>query len=100
MGRGNSITEREEILRIARHHSKSPSQVVLRWHVQLGAVPIPKAFSAGHQQENLAVFDFELSADEMDRINSLTQADGRLQNQDPAVYEEFKGEGGFPEQKK
>ncbi|MDF2936785.1 MAG: 2,5-diketo-D-gluconic acid reductase [Paenibacillaceae bacterium] len=89
LGRGNSITEQPEITGIAQRYGKSPSQVVLRWHIQLGALPIPRARSAEHQQENLAVFDFELSPEEMELINGLTRADGRLQDQDPAVYEEF-----------
>ena len=87
LGRGNSPSP--EITGIARRHGKSPTQVVLRWHVQLGALPIPRSRSAGHQQENLAIFDFALSGEEMELINSLTRADGRLQDQDPAVYQEF-----------
>ncbi|MNL86746.1 2,5-diketo-D-gluconic acid reductase B [compost metagenome] len=62
---------------------------MLRWHVQLGAIPIPKASSAGHQRDNLNIFDFVLSADEMERINGLSRASGRINDQDPAVYEEF-----------
>lgn len=88
LGRAN-VLERPEITGIARRYGKTPSQIVLRWHIQLGALPIPRARSAGHQQENLGIFDFELAQEEMELINGLTRADGRLQDQNPAVYEEF-----------
>jgi diketogulonate reductase-like aldo/keto reductase len=61
----------------------------LRWHIQLKALPIPKATSQIHQIENLTIFDFQLTDDEMTRISSLTKPNGRNFNQDPAVYEEF-----------
>jgi diketogulonate reductase-like aldo/keto reductase len=89
LGRSTGMLEQPEITGIARQYGKTPSQVVLRWHIQLGALPIPRARSAEHQQENLEVFDFELTPEEMALINRLTRADGRLQDQDPAVYEEF-----------
>lgn len=89
LGRGNGILDQEEINRIAKSHDKSVSQVVLRWHIQLGAVPIPKANSRKHQYDNLNVFDFVLSEDEMEVISSFTKEDGRINNQDPKVYQEF-----------
>ena len=63
---------------IAGAHGKTPAQVVLRWHVQQGVVAIPKS---GHPQritENLAVFDFVLSPDEMVRISALVRPNGRI----------------------
>lgn len=89
LGRGNSILKEPCITGIAAVHGKTPSQVVLRWHLQLGNIPIPKATSLQHQKENLGVFGFELTPPEMDAINALTRADGRNRSQDPAVYEEF-----------
>lgn len=89
LGRGNNIIKEEEIFKIAKVHNKSASQVVLRWHTQLGAIPIPKATSKEHQLENLDIFDFELSAEEIENINKLTRIDGRTNNQDPVFYEEF-----------
>ena len=59
--------------RIAEAHGKTPGQVALRWVVQQGVVPIPKAQSAEHQGENLDVFDFELSGEEMGAINALDE---------------------------
>lgn len=89
LGRNTDLLGQEILSDIAKAHNKSVSQIVLRWHVQLGAIPIPKASSAGHQRDNLNIFDFALSADEMERINGLTRESGRINDQDPAVYEEF-----------
>ena len=74
-------------------HNKTVSQVILRWHVQLGAIPIPKSASPIRQLENISIFDFSLDDAEMKRINELTQPDGRMKNQDPATYEEFLTKG-------
>lgn len=89
LGRANSILNDEIIAEIAKNHKKTITQIVLKWHIQLGAVPIPKAASEAHQRENLNIFDFSLSDNEMETINKLTRPDGRTANQDPDVYEEF-----------
>lgn len=89
LGRANNILQNERIAAIAKVHLKTISQVVLRWHIQLGALPLPKAASEAHQVENLSVFDFSLTDTEMETINALTRPDGRTFNQDPDVYEEF-----------
>ena len=75
------------IIHISDERGVSPTQVVLRWHIQLGAVPIPKSGDAEHQAENIDVFGFELSADEMAAIATLES--GRLWNGDPDTHEEF-----------
>ncbi|MBV4439612.1 MAG: aldo/keto reductase [Clostridium tyrobutyricum] len=89
LGRANSILKEEKIGEIAKAHKKTISQIILRWHIQLGAIPIPKATSKQHQSDNLNIFDFELSDVEMKNICKLTCKSGRTNNQDPAVYEEF-----------
>lgn len=89
LGRGNDIVQDEQIVRIAEAHGKTGAQVILRWHTQLGAIPIPKSVSLQHQKENLDIFDFELTAEEMDVISSFSREDGRLWGQDPSTYEEF-----------
>jgi diketogulonate reductase-like aldo/keto reductase len=89
IGRANSILENPQIAEIAKVHEKSVTQVILRWHIQLGAIPIPKAASLGHQRDNLTVFDFELSPEEMKVIGGLSHDSGRTFDQDPSVYEEF-----------
>lgn len=59
------------ILRIAAAHSKSPAQVLLRWHLQEGRSAIPKSTKPHRIAENFDVFDFELSADELTAIDAL-----------------------------
>lgn len=51
----------------------SPAQILLRWCLQLGVVPIPKASKAEHMQDNLGIFDFEISADDMATLNGLNE---------------------------
>jgi diketogulonate reductase-like aldo/keto reductase len=60
---------------IAARHGKSKAQVILRWHLQHGACPIPKTVSRARMAENIAVFDFELTDQDMARIDGLE--DGR-----------------------
>lgn len=83
------VVDEPILAEIAREVERSVGQVVLRWHLQLGTIPLPKARSAPRQAENLAIADFALDEDQMARISSLARADGRQANQDPAVYEEF-----------
>ncbi|MFD1887219.1 aldo/keto reductase [Paenibacillus wenxiniae] len=88
-GRGESVLEDEAVRAIAEAHGKTPTQIILRWHTQLGAVPIPKAGSAEHQKENMSIFDFELTAEQMSVISAFSKENKRLWDQDPAEYEEF-----------
>lgn len=89
LGRANNLLQDQAILKIAENHHKSIPQIILRWHFQLGALPLPKSSSPKRQLENLSVFDFELSESEMQTIASLSRPDGRTFDQDPARYEEF-----------
>ncbi|MCD5346475.1 aldo/keto reductase [Agromyces sp. S2-1-8] len=59
------------LARLSTAHGRSPAQIVLRWHVQLGNVVIPKASSPERIRENLDVFDFELGVDDLAAIASL-----------------------------
>jgi diketogulonate reductase-like aldo/keto reductase len=73
----------------AEAHGVSPGQVVLRWHVQTGSLPIPKSATPERQRQNLDVFGFELSTDEMTAISALDRPDGRLFGGDPDTHEEM-----------
>jgi diketogulonate reductase-like aldo/keto reductase len=55
----------------------------------LGAISIPKSASSVRQIENISIFDFTLDETEMSMVSGLTHSDGRINDQDPAVYEEF-----------
>lgn len=89
LGRASKLLQDDTIKKIANRLGKSIPQVILRWHVQLGAIPIPKASSKERQIENLSLFDFELSPQDVEIIATLARPDGRLADQDPARYEEF-----------
>ena len=78
LGQGR-LTEDEAIASIAARHGKTPSQIVLRWHVQQeGVAAIPKAGSEGHQRDNLDVFGFVLPEEDMRAIAALAKPDGRM----------------------
>ena len=89
IGRTNNALQHEVIQKIAEYHNKTVSQIILRWHYQFNAIPIPKSASPQRQLENISIFDFSLDETEMNLIGELTRPDGRNKNQDPAVYEEF-----------
>ena len=69
---------------IGEAHGKTPAQVLIRWSVQLGNVVIPRSATPERIRSNIEVFDFELSADEMERLNGLN--DGTRMRPDPLTY--------------
>lgn len=77
------------VLSAAEHHGVTPAQVILRWHHQLDALPIPKSGNPRRQAENLDVFGFELTDDEVAAITGLGRPEGRLFGGDPDVHEEM-----------
>ena len=89
LGRGSDALKEAVITELAEKYGKTSAQVILRWHAQRGIIPIPKSRNIQHQRENLAIFDFELTQTEIERINLLEKADGRIEGQDPNEYEEF-----------
>jgi 2,5-diketo-D-gluconate reductase A len=76
----------ETIGEIAARHGKSPAQAILRWHVQLGNIAIPKSETAERIRENIEIFDFELSDEEMAAVGGshcpAASAGGLLGNRD------------------
>ncbi|HEX2072885.1 MAG TPA: aldo/keto reductase [Geodermatophilus sp.] len=88
LANGGELLRRPVLTEIAARHGKTPAQVVLRWHVQQGLVTFPKASSRSRLVENLDVYDFSLSDEDMAAIATL--ADGtRVNGQHPNVWEEF-----------
>ena len=73
-GHGDAKLLAEPVLaKIAEAHGKTPAQVILRWMLQEGDVTFPKTTNPQHIRDNFDVFDFELTDDEMARINALPQ---------------------------
>ncbi|MDT7845706.1 aldo/keto reductase [Streptomyces justiciae] len=86
LGRRSDLMEDPVVAGIAEAHGVTPGQVVLRWHTQLGAVPIPKSSDPGRQRANLDVFGFELDADQ---LAAIADREHRRQGGDPETHEEF-----------
>ncbi|WP_273719884.1 aldo/keto reductase [Leuconostoc mesenteroides] len=89
LGRASAILKDPVLVELAKKYHENIGQLVLKWEISLGVLPIPKASSYARQKGNLDLFDFEISSSDMQRINDLTKPDGRTNNQDPAVYQEF-----------
>ena len=89
IGKGTALLSEAPIVAAARKHSRTPAQVVLRWHYQLGVLPIPKSANADRRAENLGVFDFALDDADMAAIGTLNREKGRLFDGDPRTHEEF-----------
>lgn len=89
LGKRSAPFSEDAVAAAAGAHDVSPAQVVLRWQVQLGNVPLPKSSNPGRQANNLDVFDFALTEDEMAAISALHQPDGRLFDGDPTTHEEM-----------
>lgn len=75
IGQGKGLLEDGKLKALADKYGKSPAQVVLRWHIQLGNVTIPKSATPSRVRENLDVFDFELGEDDMAAIGELDTGD-------------------------
>ncbi len=81
--RSDSLLEQPEIKAIAAAHGKTPAQVLLRWGVQRGTAVIPKTSKSERLGENIAIFDFELSAAQMATISGFDQ---HRRYNDPGVF--------------
>lgn len=80
--------EEPPVVAAAAAHGVTPAQVILRWHVQLGSIPLPKSATPSRQRENLAL-DFELTPAEMEALTGLDAPDGRFVDRDPHTHEEM-----------
>ncbi|GCE43163.1 aldo/keto reductase [Rhodococcus sp. USK10] len=84
LGQG-TVLDDESIAKIAAAHGKTTAQVIIRWHLQIGNVVIPKSVTPERIAANFDVFDFELTPDEINTVGSLTRADGRI-GPDPDAF--------------
>ncbi len=89
LGKAQAQYDAAPVRDAAERHGVSPAQVILRWHVELGSVPIPKSGDPGRQAANLDVFGFSLTAEEVAAIGALGLAEGRLFGADPDSHEEM-----------
>lgn len=82
---GRDIFSDPAVTDAAQAHGRTPAQVILRWHLQIGNAAIPKSVTASRIVENFNVFDFELTADEVESINALNT--GERGGADPATFD-------------
>ncbi|MGW0766965.1 aldo/keto reductase [Streptomyces sp. NPDC002676] len=85
LGQGKGLLEVPAIVAIAQKHNRTPAQIVLRWHIQLGNVVIPKSVTPSRIRENIDVFDFSLDTEDLAAISALNE-DRRL-GPDPAAFD-------------
>ncbi len=89
LGKRSSPFAQPAVVWAAEAHGVAPAQVILRWHLQLGALPLPKSARPQRQRLNLDVFGFELDEQDMAAITGLSRPDGRLFGGDPDIHEEM-----------
>lgn len=89
MGKRQAPFTEDAVAGPARAYDVSPGQVIMRWHYQLGSLPIPKSATPERQRANLDVFGFELTDAEVAAITALGRPDGRLFGGDPETHEEM-----------
>ncbi|MFD5859737.1 aldo/keto reductase [Streptomyces chartreusis] len=82
LGSGKGLLEVPAIVAIAQKHGRTPAQIVLRWHLQIGNVVIPKSVTPSRIKENIEVFDFSLDDEDLAAISALNE-DRRI-GSDPA----------------
>lgn len=89
IGRAGDLLTAEPVATAARAHGVTPAQVVLRWHLHLDALPLPKSADPQRQASNLEILGFDLSDAEVEAITALGRPDGRLFDADPDTHEEM-----------
>jgi 2,5-diketo-D-gluconate reductase A len=83
LGAGSGELRRDEVItEIAARYGKSPAQTILRWHTQLGLVPIPRSGNADRIRDNISIFDFTLNEADMTAISALDRGEGAAADSD------------------
>lgn len=85
LGSGKGLLEVPAIVAIAQKHGRTPAQIVLRWHLQIGNIVIPKSVTPSRIKENIEVFDFSLDDEDLAAISALNE-DRRI-GSDPATVD-------------
>lgn len=83
LGRGRELLSTPEVVGPAERLGVTPAQVVLRWHHQLGLLPIPRSSDPQRQRDNLEIAGIELTTEEVNALTALGHGGGRLWNGDP-----------------
>ncbi|WP_151523389.1 aldo/keto reductase [Serinicoccus kebangsaanensis] len=89
LGKRQAQYDADPVAGAAARTGASPAQVILRWHLQRGVMPLPKSATPERQRANLDLLDLELTGDEVAAITALGRPDGRLFDGDPETHEEM-----------
>jgi diketogulonate reductase-like aldo/keto reductase len=89
LGKRNAPLQEPVVTVPAEEYGVTPGQVVLRWQLQLGCLPIPKSATPVRQRQNLELDGFELTDEQVAAISGLADPDGRLFGGDPDTHEEM-----------
>ncbi|MBV9354802.1 MAG: aldo/keto reductase [Chloroflexi bacterium] len=81
-GSRTDVLKQPAVTTMAERHGKTPAQIVLRWHIELGLVPIPRSSNRERLAQNLAIFDFSLSADELQALSALDRGESAAADSD------------------
>jgi 2,5-diketo-D-gluconate reductase A len=89
LGKRSAPFAEPPVAQAAQRYDVTPAQVILRWQLQRGSLPLPKSATPQRQRQNLDVFGFELTDAEVEAITALARRDGRLFGGDPDTHEEM-----------
>jgi diketogulonate reductase-like aldo/keto reductase len=89
LGKEAAPFDAEPVRAAAERTGATPAQVILRWHLALGAMPLPKSATPERQRDNLAAADLDLTPEEVEAITALGRSDGRRFGGDPDTHEEM-----------
>ena len=82
-----AVLDDSTITAVAEEVDKTPAQVTLRWHIQRGDIVFPKSITPARMRENVEIFDFELTGDQMSRIDGLDKGDAGRRGPDPDTFD-------------
>jgi 2,5-diketo-D-gluconate reductase A len=85
LGRRSELQSERVVSELAQRYERTPAQIVLRWHIEVGLVPIPKSADPHRLRENLGVFQFALEAEDVARLSALDRGD-QLARLDPETF--------------
>jgi len=81
---GGEVLQDEVIVELANKYNKTPAQIVIRWHLEENSIVIPKSITPSRIEENINVFDFQLTKEEVERISALNKNERK--GPDPADF--------------
>jgi 2,5-diketo-D-gluconate reductase A len=81
-GSGADVVTESVVKEIAERHGKTPAQIVLRWHMELGVVTVPKSSDPERQRQNIDLFDFALAPEEVAAISALDRGESAAEDSD------------------